>query len=128
MSANISVSIRRELLEFLLENARYLHPRETLLLVRGKVNKNVILITDLLVPPFATYGQGFTSFSPTALPIDFSIIGTAHSHPSGSLRPSITDLNRSFGRILMITAYPYESEINVAVYNRNGNRLKLQVT
>jgi len=127
MNKGLSVSIRRELLDFFMENARYLHPRETLLLLRGKTDKNVISVTDLLVPPLATYGRGFSSFSPATLPIDFSIVGTAHSHPSGSLKPSIKDLNQAFGRIIMITAYPYRSEADVAVYDRNGNRLVLQV-
>lgn len=128
MNASPLVSIRRELLEFILENARYLHPRETVLLLRGKVKKNVILITDLLIPPLATYGHGFSSFPPTALPVDFSIMGTTHSHPSGSLKPSTKDLNQAYGRILMIAAHPYENEADVAVYDRNGNRLELQVT
>jgi len=117
---------KKAILDFL-ENARYLHPREMILLLRGKAEKNVILITDFLIPPLATYGRGFSSFSPTVLPVDFSIVGTAHSHPSGNLKPSIKDLNQAFGRIIMITAHPYESEANVAVYDRNGNRLVLQV-
>jgi proteasome lid subunit RPN8/RPN11 len=62
------------------------------------------------------------------MPMDFSVIGTMHSHPSGSLRPSNTDLNHFFGLTLMIAAFPFENEANVAVYDRSGERLPLQVT
>jgi proteasome lid subunit RPN8/RPN11 len=62
------------------------------------------------------------------LPMDFSIIGTVHSHPSGSLIPSPVDLNNSMGRVIVIVGFPYDGEENVAAYNRDGKRLMLQVT
>jgi len=122
------VSISREALGVILENAKVLHPREAILLLRGKVSKDAIRISEVLVPPTATYGKGFASFPMHRMPIDFSIIGTAHSHPSGNLTPSIADLNRSMGRIIMIVAYPYLGEVNVAVYNRAGERQVLRIS
>jgi len=122
------VSITREALGVILENAKVLHPREAILLLRGKVSKDAIRISEVLVPPTATYGKGFASFPIHRMPIDFSIIGTAHSHPSGNLTPSIADLNRSMGRIIMIVAYPYLGEKNVAVYNRAGEKQALRVS
>jgi proteasome lid subunit RPN8/RPN11 len=62
------------------------------------------------------------------LPMDFSIVGTVHSHPSGSLTPSDVDFNHFFGRILMIVGFPYADEQNVAVYNSHGEKLSLHVT
>jgi proteasome lid subunit RPN8/RPN11 len=62
------------------------------------------------------------------LPMDFSIVGTVHSHPSGNLTPSHTDLNHVFGSVLMIVGFPFTDERNVAVYSRNGEKLTLQVT
>jgi proteasome lid subunit RPN8/RPN11 len=62
------------------------------------------------------------------LPMDFSIIGTVHSHPSGNLTPSVGDLNHFFGIVLMIVSFPYANEQNVAVYNRNGEKVILQLT
>lgn len=61
------------------------------------------------------------------LPIDFSIVGAVHSHPSGNLTPSTRDLNHSFGRIIMIVGFPSMNEQNVAVYNRDGEKLTLQI-
>jgi len=85
-------------------------------------------ITDLLVPPLANYGRGFAEIQLHRLPMDFSIVGTVHSHPSGNLSPSSTDLNHFVGTILMIVAYPFEDEKNLAVYARNGERVALQTT
>jgi proteasome lid subunit RPN8/RPN11 len=60
--------------------------------------------------------------------MDFSVVGTVHSHPSGNFSPSSADLNHFFGRVLMIAAFPFADENNIAVYTRNGERVKLQVT
>lgn len=128
MNAGLIISMNKELLEAILEGARRLYPKETILLLRGRKNKNSIEISDLLVPPLAKYGQGFSSLPLHMLPMDFSIVGTAHSHPSGNLMPSHTDLNHFFGVILMITAFPFRNEENVAAYNRSGEKLTLHVT
>jgi len=122
------VIVPQEILTMILESARALHPKETILLLRGKSIKNSLNISELLIPPAATYGNGFSSFPLHMLPIDFSIVGTAHSHPSGSLSPSSGDLNHSMGRVIVIVAFPYHGEENVAAYNRDGKRLALQIT
>lgn len=80
----------------------------------------------MLVPPLANYGYGFASFSPHMLPFDPSIIGSAHSHPSGSLKPSVEDLNLAYGAILLVLAYPYTKD-RVAAYDRRGYRLTLEL-
>jgi proteasome lid subunit RPN8/RPN11 len=128
MKTGMVVSISEDLLQAVLEGARRLHPKEIILLLRGKKTKDTFNISDLLVPPLATYGHGFASIRTHMLPIDFSIIGTLHSHPSGNTAPSAADLNHSFGRILLITGYPYDGEYNVAAYNHAGERLILKIT
>lgn len=122
------VSITQELLQAIFYNARRLYPRETILLLRGEKKKDSIQISDLIIPPLAIRGQGFTTIPLHMLPIDFSIVGTVHSHPSGNLNPSTMDLNRSMGIILMIVGFPFKNNQNVAVYNRGGEKLILQVT
>jgi len=122
------VTIPREILEMVLQSARTLHPKETIFLLRGKAAKNSLNISELLIPPTATYGRGFSTFPMHMLPMDFSIVGTVHSHPSGSLAPSSVDLNHSMGRVIVVVAFPYQGKENVAAYNRDGERLNLQVT
>ena len=128
MKAGITVSISQELLQAIFEGARRLYPKETILLLRGEKKKSLIKISELVVPPLATYGRGFASIPLHMLPMDFSIVGTVHSHPSASLTPSATDLNHFFGNILMIVGFPFEDERSVAVYNRSGRKLPLHMT
>ncbi len=123
-----SVSIRKELFETLLESAKAVHPKETILLLRGKANRVAINVSEILIPPLALHGKGFSSFPTHMLPIDFSIIGVAHSHPSGSLQPSVGDLNNPFGKITVIIASPYTGRESVAAYDRNGKNLTIFVT
>jgi len=122
------VFIERELLNHIFANAKAVYPREMILLLRGKRSKSQTTITDLIVPPLATHGKGFSGFQRYMLPIDFSLVGTVHSHPSGVAKPSLADLHHSFGRITMIVAFPYNNEENVAVYNRSGEKLALKIS
>jgi proteasome lid subunit RPN8/RPN11 len=123
-----AISISQELLQTIFEGAKSLYPKETILMLRGKKKKDIIVITELLVPPLANYGRGFANIRIHMLPMDFSIVGTAHSHPSGNVTPSYADLNHFFGPILMIIGFPFTDGKNVAVYGRNGEKLALQVT
>ncbi len=125
---NAEVMIARELLDVILENARALYPRETVLLLRGKAKKGRMEITDIVIPPLATHGRGFSTFPAHMLPIDFSLIGSVHSHPSGVAKPSVEDLNRAFGKVIMIVAYPFIGQESVAVYLHSGERITLYVT
>ena len=122
----MKVKIKEDLLKAILENARLMHPKEILFMLRGEKKRDCIIISDIIIPPFATYGHGFATFSLSTLPIDFSIIGTAHSHPSGNLAPSMGDLNQAIGKIMMIVGYPYTKR-NVMVYDREGNKIELEV-
>jgi proteasome lid subunit RPN8/RPN11 len=122
------VSISVELLDAIFEGARRLYPREVILMLRGKKNKDRIEVLDLVVPPFASHGHGFAHIPLNMLPMDFSIMGTVHSHPSGNVHPSDVDLNHFFGRILMIVGYPFSDRTNVAAYDSNGEQLQLQIT
>ena len=127
-AAVTTVELPRDLLNAIFEGARRLYPKESFLLLRGKKSKNVIRVSDLVVPPLAVYGYGFANLPLHMLPIDFSIVGTVHSHPSGNVNPSAVDLNHFFGRILMIVGFPFVDAQNVAVYDSNGERMPLQVT
>jgi proteasome lid subunit RPN8/RPN11 len=120
---NKKIYIKREVLESILTYAQMLHPKEAILLLTGKINKQKLMLTDTQIPPLATHGNTFSVFPLNRLPIDFSVMGIAHSHPSGVLHPSIIDLNKFYGRIMIITAYPYLSEQNLAIFDREGKSL-----
>lgn len=121
------VDIRQSVVNSILSYAQMFHPNESILLLQGKVNKEKILITDVQIPPLATHGNSFSAFPLSRLPLDFSIIGVSHSHPSGALRPSVTDLNKFYGRIMLITAYPYKSVDDIIILDRKGKPVKFTV-
>jgi len=127
MAKTIAVIINREVLDSIFISAKQLYPRETILVLRGKKKKDTIHITDLLVPPFATYGYGFANLPFHMLPMDFSIMGLVHSHPTGNKTASVVDTNNFYGRIMMIAGFPYETEQDIAAYNCYGEKIKVQV-
>ncbi|MDI9644047.1 MAG: Mov34/MPN/PAD-1 family protein [Candidatus Verstraetearchaeota archaeon] len=114
--------VKKEILETFLEMCREVFPRENIMLIRGRIKGGCAEIKEFLIPPFSTYGDGFSSFSTFMIPFDLSIIGVAHSHPSGDASPSNEDLNNFFGRLMLIAAYPYDSK-SVAAYNSKGIKI-----
>jgi proteasome lid subunit RPN8/RPN11 len=128
MSTATVVQISSEILDAIYAGAKQLYPRESFLLLRGKKKKGVVHISDLVLAPFAVHGEGFAHFNPYMFSGDFSLVGTVHSHPSGNINPSDTDLNYFFGRILMIVGYPFQGKNCVAAYGSSGQRLLIQIT
>ncbi|WP_236689068.1 Mov34/MPN/PAD-1 family protein [Acidiplasma aeolicum] len=63
-----------------------------------------------------------------SIPIDFSYVGSVHSHPSGNTRPSDADLHMfsNTGQIHIIVGYPYDLK-NYSAYNRAGTPVKLDI-
>ena len=109
------------------EFARSIHPNEIILLLRGEKKGDDIHIADFLHPPFGSGSKGYASFPSNMLPIDFSIMGTAHSHPSGNLSPSTGDLHNFYGRIMIIIGPPYDKPI-AAAYKKSGKKISLRLT
>jgi proteasome lid subunit RPN8/RPN11 len=121
------VFVERSVVDSVLSYAQMCHPNESILLLKGKVDKKKIVVTEVQIPPLATHGSTFSGFPLSRLPIDFSVVGVAHSHPSGALRPSVTDLNMFYGRLMLIAAYPYRSEQNMIILDREGSPQKFTV-
>jgi proteasome lid subunit RPN8/RPN11 len=115
----MELTLPRNLANIFIETAQNNHPKEIILLLRGSQHKNVIKISDFLVPPFGTVGESFASFPIHMLPIDFSIMGTVHSHPTGKNTPSIQDLHNFYGKIMIIIGYPYRLS-DIASYSKQG--------
>ena len=127
MAKTVAVLMSREVLDSIFISAKELYPKETVLILRGKKKKDTIYITDLWVPPFATYGYGFAGFPFHMLPMDFSVMGIVHSHPSGNKSASDVDANHFYGRIMMIVGFPYETEQDIVAYNSYGEIIPIQI-
>ena len=120
------IFITRSVIDSVLTYMKIQHPREGILLIRGITDKDEIHVREVVIPPFSVHGNGFSNFPLHILPFDMSIIGTAHSHPSGVLHPSIEDLNHFYGRIMIITGYPYDSENQIVIFDGNGKAIKYE--
>jgi proteasome lid subunit RPN8/RPN11 len=127
MPTETVVELPQEILDAIYAGAKQLYPRESFLILRGKKKKNIIRITDLVLAPFASHGESSVHFNPYMLAGDFSLVGTVHSHPSGNIHPSDVDLNYFFGRILMIVGPPFDGLRCIAVYDSNGEPLRLEI-
>ncbi len=121
------VIVSKEVVDSLLTYSLMAHPKEGILLLRGKVRKRVAEVSSVMIPPAAVHGAGFSSFNWFMLPIDLSFIGVAHSHPSGYAVPSAQDLLHLAGRIMVIIGYPYRDSSSLRAYNSNGIELPLEV-
>jgi len=62
------------------------------------------------------------------MPVDFSIVGTVHNHPSVSFHPSEADLPllQRFGKVHIIAAYPYSFE-SWKAYKSIGNARSIRI-
>ena len=119
------VILTRQSADGIITYSKTWHPHEGILILQGKSKKNgEIRIDGLVVPPFASSGPYYSGFPTNELPMDLSYIGTAHSHPGSSNRPSLQDLNNFFGVVSIIISYPYEYD-TIAAYDRNGNNISL---
>lgn len=120
------IKLKKEVKDSILSYCHMKHPNEGILILRGKSKKGDVLIDGLVVPPFAFNAHSSSGFPHYMLPADMSYVGTVHSHPSGSARPSITDLNNFFELISLIVRFPY-GDGYIFAWNSNGNVIKLTI-
>ena len=119
--------IKRECLNVILECANSEYPNEFGGLLRVDTElKNTII--EIMLLPGTISGGSQAIFQLHMLPIDFSIIGTVHSHPSGVPRPSPADLSLfdKYGRIHIIVASPF-NEYSWKSYDYLGKEIDIKI-
>jgi proteasome lid subunit RPN8/RPN11 len=120
------IIFKRDVFNSILSYCKMHHPNEMILLLRGKNKKDVLVIENLMVPPFSTHGPASSDYPMFMLPFDRSIIGTAHSHPSHSATPSLTDLHNFTGLVSVIVRHPYEDS-DLFAYDSDGKQFEYSV-
>lgn len=120
------LTLQRHVADSIITYAKTCHPNEGILILQGQTKKSNIIVDGLVVPPFASHGPYYSGFPTYELPFDLSYIGTAHSHPGGSNRPSLEDLNNFYGFVSVIINYPY-AESDIGAFDRNGNKVHVEI-
>ncbi len=117
-------AVLRSVISMIMASAKDSHPKEFACAMRGKDG----VITELILVPGTISGGSSAILRLHMLPIDFSIVGIAHSHPSMHPQPSDADLNlfSRYGSTHIIAHYPYKKDCWKA-YSRSGNEIKLEV-
>lgn len=124
----MQIIIRKNALLSALAGARAAYPNEFLCLLLGRREKGDLIIEDTMIPPGIMVKETMSSFSEWMLPVIDGLVGTFHSHPGGSLRPSRQDL-RLFsqkGGANFIAAEPF-GEKDVACYYGDGKKADFRV-
>ena len=106
------------------ESARSCYPNEFLCMVR----QNEGVIDEMVLLPGTVFGDSHSFLSEWMSPIDFSIAGTAHSHPGYSNEASDEDLSlfANMGGIHFITCQPYDRH-SWKAYNSKGEEVELKI-
>ena len=119
--------ITKNCLDFILESAKSSYPNEFGGLLRVDADEKNTIIEVVLLPGTVS-GDSHAIFKLHMLPIDFSIVGTIHSHPSPSFHPSEADtfLFRKHGKVHIIAAYPFDRN-SWQAYDYNGEEIEVLV-
>ncbi len=115
------IEFKKEIIEDLFEAAKNTYPREFLALL-GSTQKNNFVDEFVVIP--ASYGKELVHFELGKIPIDKTILGSVHSHPTPNNRPSRADLStfKKTGKIHLIIAYPFNLD-SCALYDTNGKEI-----
>lgn len=116
--------VHRDVVRLFCETARSQHPHEFGGLLRAEKG----VLTEILILPGTVSGDTHAIFQLHMLPIDFSVKGTVHSHPTPDPRPSGADreLFERFGSTHIIVAHPY-TDRSWRAYNSRGEPVQLDV-
>lgn len=116
--------IARKTLRMIMEASRDTHPNEFGAILKAEEG----VIRELMLIPGTISGRRHAIFQVHMMPVDFSVVGTVHSHPNGIYEPSDQDLEffNSFGGIHVIVGAPY-TEDSWAAWRSTGERVPLHI-
>jgi proteasome lid subunit RPN8/RPN11 len=121
-------SIKQKCLDLIFASSKSNFPQEFGALLRvDRVNKNTIIEVVLL--PGTISGDSHAIFHLHMLPVDFSVVGTVHSHPSSIARPSEADLDlfSHFGRIHIIVGVTPFGGVSWKAYDYTGHEVSIEI-
>jgi len=119
--------ITQKCLDLIIECSKSNYPKEFGGLLRIDPDRKDV-INELVILPGTISGDSHAIFRMHMLPIDFTIVGTVHSHPSPYPNPSDADLQLfgKHGRIHIIIAHPYNKD-SFKAYDYRGNETEMKI-
>ncbi len=86
------------------------------------------IISELILVPGTITSHRKALLQLHHLPIDYSMVGIVHSHPSTNINPSKNDMIMfgRFGRVHIIVGVPYDMG-SWQAYDYNGRKIELPV-
>lgn len=116
--------IKKRVLRMILEASKSQYPEEFGALMRAEKG----VIKELVLLPGTVSGHRHAIFQFHNLPIDFTIVGTVHSHPSGVCYPSGADLQlfQKYGWVHIIVCSPFDRS-SWACFDGSGQPRELEV-
>ncbi len=86
------------------------------------------IISELIMVPGTVSGPRSALLRLNNLPIDYSMVGVVHSHPSPNIHPSSNDLNMfgRYGRVHIIVGIPYDMN-SWQAYDYQGKEIELSI-
>jgi proteasome lid subunit RPN8/RPN11 len=117
------IGIAREALKFALSVCKSSHPKEFAGMLYA--DGGVITRVDIPITQSSNVSAVMNLFM---LPVNPHLVGSVHSHPSGDISPSATDIKMFMqnGDYHIIIGYPYDMK-SWRCYNRVGNERHLDV-
>ncbi len=116
-----ALKITKTLVQSMLEYSKDTYPNEMLLLLRAKRSGGDYVLYQAVFAPFMFSGPHSATYNPYHLPVDLSIVATAHSHPSGVKIPSHEDLLHPYGRYMLIVGFPFRGSEDIAAFDGKGH-------
>jgi len=124
---SINWKIKKKCIEMILASAKSTYPNEFGALLRVDEEKKDTIV-ELVLLPGTVQGESHAIFKLNMMPVDFSIVGTIHSHPSNNPNPSGADIHlfQKHGKIHIIAAAPYTID-SWSGYDNKGNSVKIEI-
>ena len=123
MSKKVS-AITSKVLKMIFAASKDTHPLEFACVLRADDG----VITEVILVPGTISSERYAILKRYNLPVDFSVVGSAHSHPTPNANPSDADLNlfQNTGSVHIIVGYPYDMN-SWRAFSREGKEIQLQV-
>ena len=120
------VVVNKSVIENMMDFAKANYPKEFVALLSGEVKNDKLIVEGLVYQPYT--GTKSSSWMRINLPSHSRVVGSVHSHPSSSTRPSNADLQffSKNGVMHFIIGYPYRPT-DIACYDLYGEIRKFYI-